>query len=146
MTKSAIEALNDVTKMLIDSLEGYRKSVEVADEHHGHKAEFQQRADIRADLIADFQFRVRALGGEAETEGGVLAALHRGTMDIMSLFRDDKEAALAAIDDGEEQLAEKIESELENNDLDQETRALLQKAHASARNGERFADRAQGDS
>ena len=59
----------------------------------------------------------------------------------MSLFRDDEKAALEAVDDGEEHLAETIEDKLEKSEVQGQARALLQDALRSAREGEAFADR-----
>lgn len=141
MTNKNVEILNDVTKMLIDSRKGYEKAAEVSEDNFVFQTEFQQRAGNRANLVNDFQGRVRHLGGEAETDGGALGKLHRMMTDFSAMFRDDVKAALDAIDDGEEQLADTIEDKLKEDDLDVDTRVLLQRAHASAKEGERFADR-----
>lgn len=141
MTNESIDALNDITEMLIDSRKGYEKAAEVTDDNYAFKTEFQRRAQDRAALVTEFQNRVRTIGGEPRNNGGVLGSLHRASLEFSSLFRDNEKAALDAIDDGEEQLAETIESKLEREELDAETRALLQKAHTAAKQGECFAER-----
>ncbi len=141
MTNQNIDALNDVTKTLIDSCKGYEKACEVSDDSYALRAEFQRRANERKGFIIEFQNKVRELGGEPATSGGTAGAVHRVLTDFSTLFRDDEKAAISAIDDGEEYLADEIESKLEREELTAEVRSMLQKAHTSAKQGECFADR-----
>lgn len=141
MTDTNVETLKDVTKMLIDSRRGYAEAADNVDDDFMFQQEFQQRADERQMLINKFQQRTEALGGEAETDGNASGVLHRLAMDFSSMFGDDREKALDAIDDGEERLADHIESKMKSEKLDAETRMLLQEAHRAATEGERFAER-----
>ena len=104
------------------------------------RSQFQKRASDRAALISRFQQQVRTLGGEPQTDGGTMGTLHRALTEFSSLFRDDKKAALEAIDDGEEHLADSIKDRLEKSGIQGQSRALLEEAYASAREGEAFAD------
>ncbi|MGB3455594.1 MAG: PA2169 family four-helix-bundle protein [Litorimonas sp.] len=136
-----IDVLNDVTKTLIDSHKGYETCVEASDDSYALQSNFQERAQRRAELIREFQAEVQTLGGQPSTSGSVAGAAHRAWTSFTTLFADDEKAAIEAIDDGEEFLADKIQAELETNTtLAPRTRELLQKAHADAREGERFAD------
>lgn len=135
-----IDVLNTVTKSLIDSHKGYETCVEVTDDSYALQTNFQERAERRAVLIREFQAEIQKLGGEPSTSGSVAGAAHRAWTSFTTVFADDEKAAIEAIDDGEEFLAEKIEGCLEYTELQPRTRELLQKAHADAREGERFAD------
>lgn len=135
-----IDALNSVTQTLIDSQKGYAKCCEVVDDSYALRSNFQERSQKRLNLVEQFQAEVRTLGGEPETNGSVAGKAHRAWTSFTTIFSDDEKAALEAIDDGEEFLAEKIEHVLAKEPLQPSTRALLQKAHADARDGERFAD------
>lgn len=139
-----IDALNSVTKTLIDSHKGYETCAEVSDDSYRLQSNFRERATNRAQMISQFQAEVRALGGEPQTSGSVAGSAHRAWTNFTTLFQDDEKAAVEAIDDGEEHLAEKIEGQLKDADLTPRTRALLQQAHSSAREGERFADALEG--
>ncbi|WP_298916625.1 PA2169 family four-helix-bundle protein [uncultured Algimonas sp.] len=139
MTKD-IDILNDVTKVLIDSHKGYETCVEVSDDSYALQSNFRERAERRAGLIREFQAEVQKLGGAPSTAGSVAGAAHRAWTSFTTLFADDEKAAIEAIDDGEEFLADKIEDVLKDEALQPRTRELLQKAHADAREGERFAD------
>jgi len=135
-----IDALNDITKVLIDSKKGYEKAYEMADDNYALKPQFLHRAQERGKLIDRFQAQVRSFGGEPQENGGMLGSAHRGWMQFTSLFEKDEKAALQAIDDGEDYLAEQVEERLKRDDIHGETRSLLNQAHQSARNGECFAD------
>lgn len=144
MANNEISALNDVTKMLIDSQKGYEMAAEVADDNHHLSQSFKSRATQRGDLVNKFQQRVRDLGGEPQTEGGVLGSLHRSMTEFSSIFTSNEKAALNAIDDGEERLAEKVSNELENGTFSALSQDLMGEARQSARMGERFADTRDG--
>ena len=51
MNKTEIDALNDVTKVLIDSQKGYEKCADLTDESFGFRALLELRASDRAALI-----------------------------------------------------------------------------------------------
>lgn len=140
MTGRNVKVLNSVTKTLIDSCKGYETCAELSDDSYALQAEFQRRKNERTQLVQEFQNQVRAFGGEPETNGSMSGAVHRGFTRFSSVFRDDEAAAISALDDGEEFLAEKIEDKLEVNELNPQASALLQKAMTAAKSGERFAD------
>ena len=143
MSNKEIEILNDVTKMLIDSQKGYEKAAEVTKDSFQYNAEFLKRASQRAKLIEEFQQYIRTHGGEPEIEGGMLGKLHRITVDFITLFQNDVEAALDAIDDGEEELAEKIIGEIDDGKehLSSGSIIILEKALNAANEGENFAEK-----
>lgn len=142
MTNKNIDVLNSVTKALIDSREGYKKAYEMTDENYSLRSEFMRRATERDELIKDFHKLVRSYGGEPETDGGLMGSVHRSIMKLSAIFRDDEKAAIDAIDDGEEYLADTIKGYLGDKELtDVQARLLLTNAHKSAKEGERFADR-----
>ncbi|MGJ8558806.1 MAG: PA2169 family four-helix-bundle protein [Litorimonas sp.] len=139
MTKD-IDVLNTVTKTLIDSRKGYETCYKAVEDSYALKSNFQERAQRRRLLVEEFQAAVSALGGEPTDTGSVIGKVHRAWTSFTTVFADDEKAAAEALDDGEEFLAEKIENRLEETGLLPSTRELLKKAHADARDGERFAD------
>ncbi|ACT59709.1 PA2169 family four-helix-bundle protein [Hirschia baltica] len=141
MINNTIDTLNDVTKMLIDSQKGYEKSADIVSDKVFYKTEFERRAKQRGNLVLEFQAEVQRLGGDFETKGGVVGAMHRAGTDISSLFQDNEKAALEAIDDGEEKLFDTIKSKIKDDELTPSAIQLLNKAMLSAREGEAFADR-----
>lgn len=135
-----IEVLNDVTAKLIDSCKGYRMCADVSDENLTLKNQFLQREAARKELVQEFQANIRSQGCDVEDSGTVGGAFHRGYTKFVSVFKDDSEAAADALDTGEEHLAEYIQDQLKEDGLTADTTMLLRKAHASAVDGERFAD------
>jgi len=144
MTDRNIKTLNSVTKTLIDSCQGYQTCADVSDDSYSLQTEFNRRQSERQQLINEFQGQVRQLGGVPAEEGSMVGAVHRGFTRFSSMFRDDEAAAISALDDGEEFLAEKIEDKLEDGMFDSTTESLLRKAHQSVKSGERFADMLDG--
>lgn len=144
MTDRDIKVLNSVTKTLIDSCKGYQTCVDVSDDSYALQTEFTRRKSERDALVQEFQTQVRSLGGQPETSGSMTGAVHRGFTRFSSVFRDDEAAAISALDDGEEFLAEKIEDKLDVNELSPQSVQLLHKAMAAAKSGERFADIMEG--
>lgn len=140
MSNNDIQILNSVTKTLIDSCQGYQTCIDVSDDSYTLRSEFQRRQNERQNLINDFQDVVRTLGGEPRTEGSATGAVHRAFTRFSSFFRDDEAAAISALDDGEEFLAEKIEDKLEDCDMSPKSANLLRRAYTSAIEGERFAE------
>lgn len=140
MTDRNVRVLNSVTKTLIDSCKGYETCAEVSEDNYALQAEFIRRKSERDQLVQEFQNQVRAFGGEPATSGSMSGAVHRGFTKFSTVFRDDEVAAINALDDGEEFLAEKIQDKLDHDDLNPTTSALLEKAMTSAKSGERFAD------
>ncbi|MCX7544704.1 PA2169 family four-helix-bundle protein [Marinicella gelatinilytica] len=135
-----IEVLQDVTAKLIDSCEGYQMCADIVEDNQTLKSEFLQRKNSRNLLVKDFNAKIASLGGEVKDSGSAAGALHRGYTKFINVFKDDEEAAVDALDDGEEYLAEFIEKKRKQDGLTPETILLLNKAHASALEGERFAD------
>ncbi|WP_017931147.1 PA2169 family four-helix-bundle protein [Robiginitomaculum antarcticum] len=140
MSNQNVNVLNSVTKTLIDSCKGYETCADMSDDSYALRAEFNRRATERRALVNEFQHQVRTYGGEPKDDGSLSGVVHRGFTKFTGLFKDDEKAAVEALDDGEEFLAEKIEGKLDHDDLAPETRTLLKRAHSSARAGERFAD------
>ena len=141
MTNNEIKTLNSATKTLIDSCKGYETCCDISDDSYALKSEFMRRKQERESLVNQFQSQVRSLGGEPEDDGSMTGSVHRGFTRFTSLFTDDETAAISALDDGEEYLAEKLADCLDCNELSPRSRELLQQAHQSAKSGERFAER-----
>ena len=135
-----IEILNDVTTKLIDSCKGYGMCAEAAEDNLVLKNQFKLRESGRKELVNEFNAKVLSLGGEVENSGTVTGSAHRAFTQFISVFKDDTKAAVDALDAGEEHLAEYIADKRQEPGLNADTTLLLNKAHASALEGERFAD------
>ncbi|MAJ62697.1 MAG: hypothetical protein CL558_01485 [Alphaproteobacteria bacterium] len=143
MTTQDVKSLNKITKLLIDSKKGYENALEATGEYAHLQVAMNNRINERGALISAMQLYVRQHGEEPETDGTVTGSVHRAWTDFTKLFKDDAEAALGAVDDGEEHLAKQITDELKNDELTPAARALLERARVSAVSGEAFAERTE---
>lgn len=118
--------LNNVLETLIDSTDGYEKAAEVAD-RNTFKNFFARRAASRRAMAASVRNEITKLGGTPDADGTILASAHRVFLDLSAAVRDNDEAAIKAVDDGEEYLRGKFDAALENDDLSAEAKILLGK-------------------
>lgn len=150
MTDRNILALNKAAQSLIDSQQGYQSGAVIANDHllkdHPKRAEagialssrFRRRAAERRALIRDIQNQVRAYG-ELPAEPGGQSEVQRDFEQFSGLFDDDQQAALSAIDKGEEDLAGDIRGLLkEYSRLSQSTKRLLRQAYKDAKSRQRL--------
>ncbi|WP_371397504.1 PA2169 family four-helix-bundle protein [Fretibacter rubidus] len=141
MSNDNIKVLNKITKKLIDTQYGYSKGAEIIEDDHALKTELSRRANARSNFVSDFQSTVRMMGQEPETDGTMTGRIHEGFTKFSALFRDDKKAALSAIDDAEEMLADEVKDAMDDKDITPQVRQKLMQVYTAAKEGERFADR-----
>lgn len=141
MSNDNIKTLNKITKKLIDTQYGYSKGAEIIEDDSALKTELSRRANARSNFVSDFQAKVRMHGEEPETDGTMTGRIHEGFTKFSSLFRDDRKAALSAIDDAEEMLADDVKDAMDDKDLTPDVRQALMQVYTAAKEGERFADR-----
>ena len=121
--KSA-DILNDVLETLIDSTHGYEKAAEIA-QRPTYQNFFSRRAASRRAMAAAVRNEITQLGGTSETDGTILASAHRVFMDLSAALQDNDEAAINAVETGEEHLRKKFEDALEKDDLTASATSLL---------------------
>lgn len=124
--------------MFIEAVKAHRDGV---DEKLARDAQFRDifvsRANERQTVVANFQAKVRELGGNPEDDGTVLASAHRaflGLRDALTGDRDDS-AVVAEVERGEDHIKAKFESALKDDDLDPAVRQLIQTGYTSVREG-----------
>jgi uncharacterized protein (TIGR02284 family) len=137
--EKSIEYLNDVLETLIDSRDGYIKAKDVADRDI-FKNFFARRAAARSAMAAEIQAEIRQLGGEPEKDGTILAKAHRVFLTISAAVQDNDEAAIEAVDAGEEHLRSKIEDAIKADDLSVSSKAVLSNFLGELRADERLID------
>jgi uncharacterized protein (TIGR02284 family) len=134
-----ISVLNGLIETTIDSVDGYRRSAQEATSSR-FSAEFLDRASEREQVVSKLRERVRALGGNPEDDGSVLAAAHRAFLSLRDkISGGSDESVIAEVDHGESYLNGKWEAALKDGGLSAETRSLVQQCYESVREGhERF--------
>jgi uncharacterized protein (TIGR02284 family) len=130
-----IGVLNSLIETTIDSVDGYRRSAQEATNSRFSSA-FLERANEREQVVSKLRERVRALGGNPEDDGSVLAAAHRAFLSLRDKVTGaDDEAVIAEVDHGESYLNGKWETALQDGGLSPETRDLVQQCYSSVREG-----------
>jgi uncharacterized protein (TIGR02284 family) len=130
-----ISVLNSLIETTIDSVDGYRRSAQEATNSRFSSA-FLERANEREQVVSKLRERVRALGGNPEDDGSVLAAAHRAFLSLRDKVTGaDDEAVIAEVDHGESYLNGKWETALQDGGLSPETRDLVQQCYSSVREG-----------
>lgn len=98
----AVSTLNNLIETLKDGENGFRTAAEGVTNPE-YKSLFNSYAQQRAQFASELQSEVRALGGDPEQTGSVLANLHRGWINIKSAVTgQDEGAVLAECERGED--------------------------------------------
>lgn len=135
-----IKVLNDLITTTLDSADGYDEAAKDA-KNPTFKNLFSQWARERRQVVGELQNEVRALGGEPEGDGSVLASAHRAFLNVReSLSRGDR-SVVEEVERGEDYIKAKFEDALNDDDLSEDIRPALGRAydsviegHAQARN------------
>lgn len=138
--RTVLETLIDT---VYDSIEGYRRAGETADTA-GLKTVFANQLDRRRRTLELLNQELGRLGGEVMTKGTMTGALHQLWLKISDAFQSGDEAAIDRVQEGEEYLASKFETALEDTDLDPQTRMVIEQALGEIRQGESLADQLEG--
>ncbi len=136
---TSTDILNDILETLIDSTHGYEKAAEIAD-RTTFKNFFARRAASRRAMAASVRNEITALGETAENDGTILASAHRVFMGLSAALQDNDEAAIEAVETGEEYLRMKFEKALESDDLSVSAKTLLKNYQGELRADGRLID------
>lgn len=125
----AVGVLNGLIKTTLDSVGGYREAAENADAAQ-YKAMFAERALKRQSLAGELQQEVRALGGEPETDQGVVGKMHNKFVDLKNAVTgggSDK-AIIDEVERGEDHIRDKFVDALKDDDLPASARDCISRA------------------
>ena len=136
---SANTVLKTLTDTAFDSVEGYRMAAEKANNPQLKQA-LMDRAAKREQTVATLNAEVERQGGELVTKGTATGELHQMWLGITSAFENDDEAAAERVEEGEDYIKGKFEAALEDDDLDPQSRAVIQQVYAEICEGEQFGD------
>ena len=134
-TSHNIRLLNGLIATTIDSIDGYDEAAKAVDS--GRFAElFRARANERRQVAGQLRREVARLGGNPEDDGTLLAAAHRGFLDLKAAVttRDDN-AVVAEVERGEDHIKSKFEEALKDDKLSPETRGVIESAFQSVKSG-----------
>lgn len=129
----AVDVLNGLIKTTLDSVGGYRDAAENADRSQ-YKAMFSQRVGRREQLAHELQQEVRALGGDPQTEQGILGKAHNRFLDLKNaLTGGDDKSVIDEVERGEDHIKEKFQNALEDEDLPANVRTIVSRAYQSVK-------------
>lgn len=124
----AVEVLNGLIKTTLDSVGGYRDAADSIDDPQC-KTLFADRASQRQQLAAELQQRVRSLGGEPQTDQGVVGKMHNKFVELKSAVTGGSDkAVIDEVERGEDHIKERFEDALEHDDLPSSVRVALSDA------------------
>lgn len=129
----AVDVLNGLIKTTLDSVGGYREAAENAD-HSQYKAMFEDRAARREQLARELQQQVRALGGDAKTEQGIVGKMHNEFVGLKNAITggDDK-SVIDEVERGEDHIRDKFRDALDDEDLPENVRTVVARAYQSVK-------------
>ena len=110
-----VSVLNELVETCKDGEKGFRTAAEGIS--NGDLATlFMNYAEQRASFAAELQAEVRRLGGDPETGGSAIGAVHRGWIDIKSVVAgQDEGAVIAEAERGEDYAVREYRKALEKN-------------------------------
>lgn len=135
MSQHDISVLNSLTKTTLDSVKGFRDASEdVNSSRYGQI--FAGFAQERSAVATQLQQEVTRLGGTPETETSLLAAAHRGFMNLKdALMGSDDKAIVDEVERGEDHIKAKFEAALRDEGLMDTTRRVIETAYGSVKAG-----------
>ncbi len=136
---SANSVLKTLTDTAFDSVEGYRQAAEKANNPQLKQALERRRVE-REKTVSKLNAEIERQGGELVTKGTMTGAAHRTWMSIADAFESGDEAAAERVEEGEDYLKGKFKSALDDDDLDPQSRTVIQQCYAEISEGERFGD------
>jgi uncharacterized protein (TIGR02284 family) len=130
-----ITTLNTLIATTIDSVTGYEDSAQNIHDERLREI-FRKRADERQQVVEQLRTEVRRLGGDPEESGSFLGKTHQRFEDLKAAVtgRDEK-AIINEVERGEDYLKDKFETALKDGDLSGESRAVVEQAYQSVRQG-----------
>lgn len=135
-SRTVLETLIDT---VYDSLSGYHNASDAADSQ-AVKSAFANQIERRQSTLDMLNQELVRQGGELVTKGTMAGGLHQVWLKVTELFQSGDRAAIDRVQEGEDYLAGKFETALEETDLDSQTRAIIQRALTEIRQGEQLAE------
>ncbi|WP_333676173.1 PA2169 family four-helix-bundle protein [Dyella sp.] len=127
-----IAVLNRLIEATIDSVDGYDEAAKDV-KNPQIRAIFQRRARERQAACASLQSQVKALGGQPQDEGTMLASMHRVFVNLRSAVRAGDLAVIDEVERGEDHIKAKYDDAISEAGLSTTSLAAVQHAYASVR-------------
>ena len=129
-----IAVLNRLIEATIDSADGYGEAAQDV-RNPELKAIFERRSRERLAAFSSLQSQVKALGGQPQDEGTLLASMHRVFVKLRSAARSGDLAVIDEVERGEDFIKSTYENALHETGLSATSLATVQHAYDSVRSG-----------
>ena len=130
-----VTILNSLIATTLDSADGYRKAAEKANSER-YRSMFNDFAAERETIVHDLQAEVRAIGGEPEDDGTILALAHRAFLSLRdAVTGNDDTAIVNEVERGEDHIKAKYDAVLKDGKLTGTSDAVVLKAYKSVKEG-----------
>lgn len=129
-----IQVLNSLIETTIDSADGYREAAKETDKPN-YRTLFEARGVERQQIAGELQDAVRALGGDPEDDGTILAKAHRAFLDIKHALIRDEQAVVNSVENGEDFIKAKYEKAIADSNVSSTTRETIRRAYARVKEG-----------
>jgi uncharacterized protein (TIGR02284 family) len=128
--EKTISILNDLIETCKDGQQGFATAAKDAKDSELARA-LSHYSVQRGNYIRELQQRIRSLGGDPDKHGSVSGSLHRGWINLKAAVSShEPHAVLAECERGEDAAVANYRDALQNNELDTESRALVQRQAA----------------
>jgi len=123
--------LNDLIEKAYDAEKGFRKAADHVDDSR-LKTFFTEKARVRSGYITDLRSLLTKHGMDViEKDGSASGSMHRAWIDTKAFFStDEEESMLEEVRKGEKQAIDDYDDILDNCELNQPVRDLLEQQKA----------------
>ena len=130
-----ISTINTLITTLIDSINGFEDAASNT-ENQRFQQLFREHATERQQVVEQLRGEVRRLGGEPSDDASFMGQTHQRFLDLKAAVtgRDDQ-AIINEVERGEDYLKEKFETALNSEELTGDSRAAVERAYQSVRQG-----------
>lgn len=129
-----IKVLNGLIETTLDSADGYSEAAKETD-NTALRSLFEKRGSERRQVASELQTQVRALGGDPEDDGTVLAKAHRTFLSVKHAMLKDEQAVINSVENGEDFIKDKYEKALKDDDLTPATRSFISSTYPVIKDG-----------
>ena len=136
---SNISTLKSLTQTTFDSVEGYRKAIDKA-EDRSLKDALSDRMQKRENTLEKLNTTLSQQGEDTITSASTSASAHQTWINIADSFSNGNEAAAERVEEGEDYIAGKFRDALEDEDLTGEVRSVVEQACNEIQQAEKFSD------
>jgi uncharacterized protein (TIGR02284 family) len=133
-TDHDIKVLNSLIETVIDSADGYSEAAKASETSRFTPIFFRRGAE-RQNLTAQLQSEVRALGGEPEDDGTMLAGAHRMFLNLRNSISSDDVTVVDQVEAGEDHIKHKFEDAIRDNEISPAVKAIIEQAYVVVKDG-----------